>query len=242
MLRPELSSSGGVAATIAAETQRIALPLASGTGGFGAMMSDVRREVGDFIARGSDDTPSAALRAGAEAQLARMRLGDAASTTNAGGGSLSETQQSFVDSIAPWLGEAAQQLGVAPNVLAAHAALESGWGTKPLRQTSGTDTNNLFGVKAGGSWKGDVATVTTTEFEGDVALKKQERFRAYADKGEAFRDFTQLLRNNPRFQAALNSGNDARAYAQGLARGGYATDPAYAEKLAQVAARLQSGD
>jgi flagellar protein FlgJ len=242
MLRPELAAQGGMAAAVAAETQRIALPLGSGAGGFSALMGQVQREVGDFIANGSTGDTAGALRAGAEAQLARMRFSDAASVTNAGEGTLSAAQQSFVDSISPWLTEASQQLGVAPNVLAAHAALESGWGAKPLRQAGGADSNNLFGVKAGSGWQGSVVDAKTTEFEGDVALKTTERFRSYAGAGEAFRDFTRLLRDNPRYQAALNTGKDARAYAQALVRGGYATDPAYADKLAQVAARLQSGD
>ena len=47
------------------------------------------------------------------------------------------------------------------------------------------------------------------------------------------------MAGNPRFQGALQAGDDARAFAQGLARGGYATDPAYADKLSTLAARLQ---
>ena len=45
--------------------------------------------------------------------------------------------------------------------------------------------------------------------------------------------------DNPRYRAALNPGADAGAFAQGLARGGYATDPNYAAKLTQLATRLQ---
>ena len=61
-----------------------------------------------------------------------------------------------------------------------------------------------------------------------------------SDRASAFRDYAQLLATNPRYRAALNAGGDARAFAQGLAQGGYATDPAYAEKLAHVATRIQS--
>jgi flagellar protein FlgJ len=38
-----------------------------------------------------------------------------------------------------------------------------------------------------------------------------------------------VLLDNPRYRAA--TGSDAGAFAQGLARGGYATDPHYAAKL-----------
>ena len=48
-----------------------------------------------------------------------------------------------------------------------------------------------------------------------------------------------MLLDNPRYRAALNTGANAGAFAQGLARGGYATDPDYATKLTQLATRLQ---
>jgi flagellar protein FlgJ len=49
-----------------------------------------------------------------------------------------------------------------------------------------------------------------------------------------------MLASNPRYQQALNTGSDARAFAAGLVRGGYATDPGYADKLARLAGQLQA--
>jgi flagellar protein FlgJ len=48
-----------------------------------------------------------------------------------------------------------------------------------------------------------------------------------------------MLIDNPRFRGALGTGSDAHAFASGLAKGGYATDPAYAAKLSRLAGRLQ---
>ena len=48
-----------------------------------------------------------------------------------------------------------------------------------------------------------------------------------------------LLRNNPRYSTALNTGGDLQAFASGLQRGGYATDPDYANKIAAVAGSLK---
>ncbi|MNV11356.1 flagellar rod assembly protein/muramidase FlgJ [compost metagenome] len=45
-----------------------------------------------------------------------------------------------------------------------------------------------------------------------------------------------MLKNSPRYQAALKAGSDVRGFAQGLQRAGYATDPAYAAKIAAIAA------
>jgi flagellar protein FlgJ len=207
----------------------------------------VQGEVVDFIEHGALAGADARLGSQAQAYLARIRGGaaaDAAAVVDAAGvaGSATATsaaRQQFLAQIAPWSAATASRLGVAPEILSAHAALESGWGQHPIRQADGSDSYNLFGIKAGASWQGDTASVTTTEFENGVAQKKTERFRSYADPGEAFGDFARLLEG--RYPASLNSGNNASAYAQGLVRGGYASDPAYAAKLTRLAASLQSG-
>ena len=82
--------------------------------------------------------------------------------------------------------------------------------------------------------------ISVTVIENGKAVKKVERFRAYDNYGEAFADYARLLSNNNRYAGALNTGSNALAFARGLARGGYATDPAYAEKLASVAQRTSA--
>ena len=236
MIRAE--AAGLRAPGFGSAAQDIALPLDGARGDFAVLMRQVQNEVRDFIANGG----------GEQAQGSQLLFEQALSAsadrpaddTEVSGST--ERQQAFLATIKPGLGEAAARLGVAEEVLAAHAALESGWGQKPIRQSSGQDTNNLFGIKATGGWQGDSAEVMTTEFAGTLALKKRERFRSYADAGEAIRDFSQLLASNPRYRSALNTGSDARAYAEALVRGGYATDPGYADKLVRIASRLQSGD
>jgi flagellar protein FlgJ len=153
----------------------------------------------------------------------------------------SDEQKQFLISIKPWAEEAAAKLGVSPEIVSAHAALESGWGKRPLRNGgAGPDSNNLFGLKATGDWRGDVATAMTTEYEGGEPQKKTQRFRSYPDTASAFRDYASLLTDNPRYKAALNTGSDASAFASGLQKGGYATDPEYANKLSKLAASIQA--
>jgi Muramidase (flagellum-specific) len=65
-----------------------------------------------------------------------------------------------------------------------------------------------------------------------------QRFRAYADYASAFDDYVRLLRS-PRYAGILGAGDDAAAFAAGLVRGGYATDPDYAAKLRLVAAQVR---
>jgi len=202
-----------------------------GGSGFGAMFNEVQGEVATYIQNGD---PAAMDDAGAP---------DGEAEVDAAGATTTPEQQAFLESIAPWAREAAAQLGVAPELVSAHAALESGWGQRPLKLAGGATSHNLFGIKAGGRWDGAVSESATTEYVGGAAIKTRERFRAYPDAGAAFRDYAQMLIENPRYKGALNVGSDAQAFARGLAKGGYATDPAYASKLARLATQLKgSGD
>jgi peptidoglycan hydrolase FlgJ len=217
--------------------------------GFGRMFSEVQGEVAAYIQNGDAGEAGGAASLNAEGAIWRARAAglmggedavdgpDGVIGANAAG---TPEQRAFLESIAPWAQQAAQQLGVAPELVSAHAALESGWGQRPLRNSKGESTHNLFGIKAGGGWQGAVNESATTEYVGGAAIRTRERFRSYPDAGAAFRDYAQMLVDNPRYKGALGVGSDARAFAQGLARGGYATDPAYAAKLERLATKLQN--
>lgn len=213
---------------------------ASGGGGFDRVYRQLQGEISDFISHG-EAGPAAAASLSPEGRLwhARSQGALAAADGAAEPQAHSPAQQEFLASIAPAAREAGARLGVAPELVAAHAALESGWGQRPLRQAEGASSHNLFGVKAGPGWQGDVTEALTTEYEHGAALKKSAQFRSYPDQSSAFRDYAQVLLDNPRYRAALGAGRDAHAFAEGLARGGYATDPAYAAKLTRLATRLQ---
>lgn len=220
-----------------------------GDASFGRLFSELQGEVNAYIQHGDAGADGgAASSLSAEGALLRLRargliMGEDESVEGAAasGGAAANTpeQQAFLDSIAPWARQAAERLGVAPELVQAHAALESGWGQRPLRTADGASSHNLFGIKAGAAWQGATGESTTTEYVNGAALKTRERFRAYPDAASAFQDYARVLSDNPRYRAALNTGSDAHAFAQGLARGGYATDPGYAAKLARIAGSLQ---
>ena len=232
------AATPSTAATAAVQSNMRATEATGSTGNFSSVFRQVQGEVARFIEQGGGNATS--LNPQGRAYLEQSQPVNVLGSINQGG-EIGEVQQQFLASIKPWTEETGARLGVAPEIVAAHAALESGWGQRPLRQGTGADTNNLFGIKAGGKWQGDVASNVTTEYEAGsgTALKKTERFRSYPDQASAFRDYAQVLLDNPRYRAALNTGADAGAFAQGLARGGYATDPNYAAKLTQLATRLQ---
>jgi peptidoglycan hydrolase FlgJ len=74
----------------------------------------------------------------------------------------------------------------------------------------------------------------TTEVVDGRAVKTLARFRAYASHAESFADYARLMKNSPRYQPVLAQAQDAGSFAAGLQRAGYATDPAYAQKLTRV--------
>jgi flagellar protein FlgJ len=98
----------------------------------------------------------------------------------------------------------------------------------------GKPANNLFGIKADSSWKGKVAEVTTTEYVNGVAEKKVAKFRAYDSYDESFRDYARLITQSPRYAKASQQTGSALAFASGLQKAGYATDPNYAAKLSRA--------
>ncbi len=139
----------------------------------------------------------------------------------------------FVNRLWPSALEASRATGIPAHFMIAQAALETGWGKSELRNADGKPTYNLFGIKAGRSWNGAVAEAPTTEFVNGVAQKSVERFRSYNSYAEAFNDYASLLASNPRYAGVLNQ-QDPSAFAKGLQRAGYATDPMYADKLTRI--------
>lgn len=129
--------------------------------------------------------------------------------------------------------EASRATGIPARFLLGHAALESGWGRHEIRAADGSQSFNLFGIKAGRSWKGPTVDVMTTEYVDGAPHKLLQKFRAYGSYAEAFQDYARLMRGNPRYAQVIKQ-NDSAGFAQGLQRAGYATDPQYADKLTRV--------
>jgi flagellar protein FlgJ len=124
--------------------------------------------------------------------------------------------------------------GIPASFMVAQAAHETGWGRKDIRMADGSTSFNLFGIKATGDWKGPVARITTTEYVNGQPRKTVQAFRAYSSYEESFADYAKLMTTSPRYRDVVAKADDAKQFAQGLQRAGYATDPAYADKLGRV--------
>ena len=144
-------------------------------------------------------------------------------------------RESFARAVWPHAQRAAERLNVAPEAVLAQAALETGWGAHVMQRADGSSSFNLFGIKAGGSWSGDTVGKRTLEFQDGAARTELASFRAYEDIAGTFDDYSDLLAGNPRYENVANHGDDIDGFARALQDSGYATDPAYAEKIRRVA-------
>lgn len=148
----------------------------------------------------------------------------------------------FIATMLPMAEKAARRLGVEPRFLVAQAALETGWGKSIIRQKDGSNSHNLFGIKATG-WGGNSANVMTTEYVNGRATRERASFRAYDSFEHSFNDYVRLLENNDRYRKAIqvaSASGDSERFISELQRAGYATDPQYARKISQIARKVQT--
>ena len=145
-----------------------------------------------------------------------------------------DDQHSFVEHIYPLANVAAQQLGVAPQVLVAQAALETGWGKYVASDPRGNSSFNLFNIKADERWSGDAVSVSTVEYRHGVFNKEIANFRRYENFTDSFSDYVNFVKGEPRYQSALEQVSNSEAYVRALHQAGYATDPQYAEKVIKL--------
>ena len=200
---------------------------------------------------GLQGDPPAASRAGeASTEAAPTRFLDALELKSAGSGyeSTARGASQSVDAgererpahVAEFLRElrgpaqaASRSTGVPAELILAQAALETGWGRHEIPTADGNNSYNLFGIKAGNQWQGETTDITTTEYVDGRAVKIVDRFRVYDDFEAAFTDYARLIGDNPRYAGVVTASNADNA-ARALQAGGYATDPAYADKLIAI--------
>jgi len=141
--------------------------------------------------------------------------------------------EDFVDSLYPLAQQAAAKLGLSAEVLLAQSALETGWGKKISVDGTGQSSNNMFNIKADKRWSGASVQVNTVEFKSGVPVPERSSFRAYSDAQQSFDDYVAFLSDSPRYNRATNAG-DSEQFVRELSDAGYATDPAYADKIIRI--------
>lgn len=117
---------------------------------------------------------------------------------------------------------------VIKQVCLAQAALETGYGSSSLM----VKAHALFGIKANKTWKGKVYSAKTNEVYAGIEQTVSATFRAYDTVADSVRDYFKLLQGK-RYKEALTAKTVEDAV-HIIVKGGYATDPKYAEKVINI--------
>lgn len=141
-------------------------------------------------------------------------------------------QGAFLAAILPQVLRSSQRHRLPPSVALAQAVLESGWGRSRLAR----DHNNLFGVKSGGAAGG--VTMATQEHRDGAEARVRSRFRSFEGVDQSIEHHARLLGDDRRYAPAREHWTDWRAFLGQLAPT-YATDPAYARRVAQLVERYE---
>lgn len=142
-----------------------------------------------------------------------------------------ESQQIFIDAVAPIAQETYKKYGVLPSITLAQAVLESAWGQSGLT----IQANNLFGIKADPSWTGRVLEMETQEHVDGGIITIIARWRVYEKWEDSVTDHGMFLKENSRYAAAgFFEAKDYIGQAESLVKAGYATNPSYAKLLCSL--------
>lgn len=164
------------------------------------------------------------------------------SSTPAATGPVPKGRDDFVQFHETAAERVAKESGIPASFMLGQAGHETGWGKSEIRNADGSNSFNLFGIKATKGWTGKVAEITTTEYIDGAPRKVAAKFRAYDSFEDSFRDYARLINQSPRYEQARAQTGSVEGYAAALQKAGYATDPAYARKLGgaiQSALRVQ---
>lgn len=137
-----------------------------------------------------------------------------------------QKNQAYIDYIqkyAPIAVSEQSKFGIPASITLAQGLLESGAGQSELARKS----NNHFGIKCHTGWTGE-----RTYHDDDA---RQECFRKYQHVSESYDDHSLFLTSRSRYAELFKlKPTDYKAWAHGLKKAGYATDPNYAHKLIKI--------
>lgn len=136
----------------------------------------------------------------------------------------SDEPEAFFQTMAPYAQHYGPPADIFPSLILAQSALESDFGRSVLSR----DYHNYFGIKQTGSEPG--VSFDTLEHENGTFQHVDASFRAYRNVSESVSDYVTLISNYERY-AAVREASTPEEAAYALVQGGYATDPAYADKI-----------
>ena len=126
-------------------------------------------------------------------------------------------------------------IGIVANTAAAQAILESNLYGKP--SSLARNGNNLFGVKYNPKVDSNYITLGTSECAGSICGKVVAKFAKYDSILDSFKALNRLY-NKANHRDVFKAKTCLEA-STSLKKGGYATDPNYAQKVATICVKIQ---
>ena len=142
--------------------------------------------------------------------------------------SVAERVDRYVKTFAEVAQQEMKSYDIPASITLAQGILESGMGDSRLA----TQGNNHFGIKCHIEWRGKRIYHDDDE--------KGECFRVYKDPRTSYRDHSLFLTTRSRYDFLFDyKKHDYKAWAKGLKKAGYATDPKYPDKLISLIERYR---
>lgn len=132
------------------------------------------------------------------------------------------TREQYIESYKHLAIQEMNQFGIPASITMAQALLESNNGNSDLA----TKAKNHFGIKCNSGWQGK-----TYHMDDDA---KDECFRRYESIEESYKDHSIFLKRDRYTELFTYEITDYTAWAKGLKKAGYATNPSYAELLIKI--------
>lgn len=123
------------------------------------------------------------------------------------------------------------ETGIPASIILGQIMLESGGRFSGGLSGLATQAKNLFGIK--GSGNAGSVLLPTTEYKNGQYVTVQANFRKYNSYYDSMKDHAALL-SNERYAKYLRNAKSVNEFAEGIKKGGYATDPNYVNKLLNV--------
>lgn len=144
---------------------------------------------------------------------------------------MSPAREIFITSIAGMAVGACRGTRLFASLMIAQACLESANGDSELSKKH----HNYFGIKASGDWHGHIVQLPTVEYIHGRPVKVQQPFRSYASIEDGFTNRIRFLQVNRRYTLnGVFNCSSPEGQAKCFLKAGYATDPAYPQKLIDI--------
>lgn len=148
-------------------------------------------------------------------------------------------QEEFIKSIAPIAVKHGKENNILSSQIISQSILESNWNRSELA----VKANNLFGIKKGSDWHGDIYTIRTSEQDSNGRVFYIDAdFRKFKSIDECVESLCHKLTHGTgweaynRYQAVIGE-KDYKKATEALVKAGYATDINYARKLDDIIER-----